>query len=99
MEEKRGGHDDGTLVGGPAPARGADRSDRAWHRGRLADDDLDDAAPPRPAAQKKTLKASEQDRPDVATRRKRWRIWQRPMSSASFVVLDETGATTAMISR
>jgi hypothetical protein len=43
--------------------------------------------------------AAEQDRPDVRARRRRWRVWQRPMSSAAFVFLDETGATTAMISR
>ena len=50
-------------------------------------------------SQKKTLRASEQERPDVIARRRRWRVWQRHMSSASFVFLDETGATTAMLSR
>jgi transposase len=47
--------------------------------------------------QKKTLTAAEQDRSDVRARR--WRIWQRYLSSAAFVFLDETGATTAMLSR
>jgi len=33
--------------------------------------------------------AGEQDRPDVAVHRRRWRIWQRFMDPASFVFLDE----------
>ena len=47
-------------------------------------------------AQKKSLRASEQDRPDVARHRRRWRVWQRYMDGDRFVFLDETGATTAM---
>jgi transposase len=42
------------------------------------------------------LRASEQDRPDVARDRRRWRVWQRYMDAERFVFLDETGATTAM---
>ena len=38
----------------------------------------------------------EQDRPDVAERRHRWRVWQRYMDAARFVFLDETGLTTKM---
>jgi transposase len=45
------------------------------------------------------LRAAEQDRPDVAVQRRRWRIWQRFMDPASFVFLDETGATTNMVRR
>jgi transposase len=45
---------------------------------------------------KKALRAAEQDRPDVARHRRRWRVWQRYMDGACFVFLDETGATTAM---
>ena len=45
---------------------------------------------------KKALRAAEQDRPDVARHRRRWRVWQRHMDGACFVFLDETGATTAM---
>jgi hypothetical protein len=45
------------------------------------------------------LRAAEQDRPDVADHRRRWRIRQRFMDPASFVVLDETGATTNMVRR
>jgi len=40
------------------------------------------------------LRAAEQDRPDVAARRHRWRVWQRYMDAARFVFLDETGLTT-----
>ena len=46
---------------------------------------------------KKMLGAAEQGRPDVAAHRKRWRAWQRYMDPATFVFLDETGATTDMI--
>jgi transposase len=42
------------------------------------------------------LRASEQDRPDVARHRSRWRVWQRYMDGERFVFIDETGATTAM---
>jgi len=42
------------------------------------------------------LRAAEQDRPDVADRRHRWRVWQRYMDAARFVFLDETGLTTKM---
>ena len=45
---------------------------------------------------KKSLRAAEQDRPDVARHRSRWRVWQRYMDADRFVFLDETGATTAM---
>jgi len=44
------------------------------------------------------LRASEQDRPDVARARARWRVWQRFMDAERFVFLDETGATTKMTS-
>jgi transposase len=45
------------------------------------------------------LRAAEQDRPDVARHRKRWRAYQPFMDSASFIFLDETGATTNMTRR
>ena len=48
---------------------------------------------------KKSLRASEQDRPDVARHRSRWRVWQRYMDADRFVFLDETGASTNMIRR
>jgi transposase len=48
---------------------------------------------------KRSLRASEQDRPDVARHRSRWRVWQRYMDGERFVFLDETSATTAMTRR
>jgi hypothetical protein len=51
------------------------------------------------ATQRKSLRAAEQDRPDVATERRRWRVWQRHMDPARFVFRDETGATTNMVRR
>lgn len=50
-------------------------------------------------AQKKSLRAAEQDRPDVASHRRRWRVWQGFMDPATLVFLDETGATTNMVRR
>nr|WP_184522116.1 IS630 family transposase [Roseomonas pecuniae] len=48
---------------------------------------------------KKSLRASEQDRPDVAADRRHWRVWQRYMDPERFVFLDETGAATNMVRR
>jgi transposase len=45
------------------------------------------------------LRAAEQDRPDVARERSRWRGWQRFMDPARFVFLDETGTATNMARR
>ena len=45
---------------------------------------------------KRVLRAAEQDRPDVARHRARWRVWQRFMDGERFVFLDETGAATNM---
>jgi transposase len=45
------------------------------------------------------LRAAEQDRPDVAEHRRFWRVWQRYMDGASFVFIDETGASTSMVRR
>ncbi|MPR12644.1 IS630 family transposase [Microvirga tunisiensis] len=49
--------------------------------------------------QKKTLRAAEQDRPDVAQQRQRFRVWQRFMDASHFVFLDETGTATNMTRR
>src|SRR3954467_11291479 len=46
--------------------------------------------------EKKSLRAAEQDRPDVARHRSRWRVWQRYMDGERFVFIDETAPTTAM---
>jgi transposase len=48
---------------------------------------------------KKTLKAAEQDRPDGAGERRRWRRWQPFMEPARFVFLDETATVTNMTRR
>jgi hypothetical protein len=45
------------------------------------------------------LRAAEQDRPDVASQRRRWRVWQRFMDPSRFVFLDETATATNMTRR
>jgi len=45
------------------------------------------------------LRAAEQDRPDVAAKRRRWRSWQPFMDPARFVFLDETATATNMAKR
>ena len=45
------------------------------------------------------MRAAEQDRPDVAQKRQRWRTWQRFMDPARFVFLDETGTATNLARR
>ena len=45
------------------------------------------------------MRAAEQDRPDVAGKRRRWRSWQGFMDPARFVFLDETGTATNMARR
>src|SRR5262245_54891110 len=57
------------------------------------------AAPAGPQAQKKSLRAAEQDRPDVAAKRRQWRGWQGFMDPTRFVFLDETGTATNMARR
>ena len=58
---------------------------------------MEHAAAARLVAQKKSLRAAEQDRPDVARERVRWRVWQRYMDPNRFVFLDETSAKTNMV--
>jgi hypothetical protein len=48
---------------------------------------------------KKSLRAAEQDRPDVSNKRRRWCAGQRFMDPARFVFLDETGTATNMTRR
>ena len=48
---------------------------------------------------KKSLRASEQDRPDVAEARDRWRANQPELKSERLVFIDETGAATDMARR
>jgi transposase len=48
------------------------------------------------SASKKTLFATEQDRPDVARRRRRWKAYQGRLDPARLVFIDETWAKTNM---
>jgi transposase len=50
----------------------------------------------RASASKKSLHASEQDRPDVARRRARWRAYQGRLDPKHLVFIDETWAKTNM---
>ena len=45
------------------------------------------------------MRAAEQDRPDVAGKRRLWRSWQGFMDPARFVFLDETATATDMARR
>ena len=45
------------------------------------------------------MRAAEQDRPDVAGKRRLWRVWQRFMDPSRFVFVDETGTATNMARR
>jgi hypothetical protein len=43
------------------------------------------------------LRAAEQDRPDVARKRRWWRSWQRFMDRARFVLPNETGIVAPLV--
>lgn len=51
---------------------------------------------PRASASKKTALASEQDRPDIARKRKRWKAHQGRVDIQHLVFIDETWAKTNM---
>jgi transposase len=53
-------------------------------------------APPWLVAQKKSLRAAEQDRTDVAEARTQWRAGQADISQERLVFIDESGASTKM---
>ena len=55
--------------------------------------------PPRHHIQKKSAHASEQDRPDVLERRRRWFDGQLDLDPLKLVFVDETAATTNMARR
>jgi transposase len=57
------------------------------------------AAPSRAGAQKKSARAAEQDRADVAAARTQWLGDQPDLDPARLVFIDETGATTNMARR
>jgi transposase len=46
--------------------------------------------------EKKSVRAAEQDRPDVAAARADWRAWQPTIDPRRLVFLDETGASSRM---
>src|SRR5215218_3090362 len=48
---------------------------------------------------KKSLHASEQDRPDIARRRERWKKYQGRLDAKRLVFIDETWAKTNMTRR
>jgi transposase len=50
-----------------------------------------------PAAQKKTLRAAEQDRPDVAAARAAWQANQPGLDPARLIFIDETWTKTNMV--
>jgi transposase len=65
----------------------------------LSDDDLQCLSSAPAIAKKKTLIASEQDRPDVAEQRTLWRAAQPQIDPAKVVFIDETWAKTNLTRR
>jgi hypothetical protein len=63
---------------------------------RRALDDPQPVRPDPPEAKKESLRAAEQDRPDVANRRRLPQVWQRFMDPSRFASLGETGTATNM---
>jgi hypothetical protein len=68
---------------------------RAWRQSRHLDDEPL-LSPDRDHAQKKTLVAREQDRPDISRHRKRWRAYQGLIDPRRLVFIDETWTKTNM---
>ena len=58
--------------------------------------DLQDRQPARPDAQKKSLRAAEQDRPDIAAARTEWREKQPSLDPSKLIFIDETWTKTNM---
>ena len=80
---------------GPDVAGARGRAGRARHRGELLRG-LALLRARRASASKKSLHASEQDRPDVARRRAQWKKYQGRLDPARLVFIDETWAKTNM---
>src|ERR1700756_908436 len=57
---------------------------------------MEDAGCTRPDGKKKSLRAAEQDRPDVAKARTEWRKQQPTLNPAKLVFIDETWTKTNM---
>ena len=70
----------------------------AWRAGQPRAD-AQDAGPARADAQKKSGRAEEQDRPDIAEQRADWRAKQAELTPTRLVFVDETGAATNMARR
>jgi transposase len=60
---------------------------------------VEQASVPEASAQKKSERAAEQDRPDVAEARDEWRASQPDLNPERLVFIDETGAATDMARR
>jgi transposase len=83
---------------GPDIAGGDGRVGRARHSGELRRG-VAVLRARRGQFQKKSLHASEQDRPDVALRRQRWKKYQGRLDPRRLVFIDETWAKTNMTRR
>ncbi len=70
----------------------------AWGCCRF-DDDLEDAPPTRADSEKKSLRAAEQKRADVAEARCLWQEMQAKMDVTNLILLDETWTKTNMTRR
>ena len=79
--------------------RVASRIEAGARRRRLPGDDLQCLSSAPAIAKKKTLIASEQDRPDVVEQRTLWRASQQQIDPAKVVFIDETWAKTNMTRR
>jgi hypothetical protein len=55
--------------------------------------------PPRLVFLRKALHAAEQDRPDVAAMRRRWRRGQRKLDAKRLIFIDETAISAGMTRR
>jgi len=80
-------------------ARVASRIETGTGRNGLPDDNLQRLSRARSVSKKKTLIASEQDRPDVAEKRTLWRASQEHIDPTQVVFIDETWAKTNMTRR
>ena len=81
---------------GPHPGGLANLAGGRAHSAAVKRGDVVGGRPPRAVVQKKTLRAAEQDRPDVAARRRIWRAAQPFVDADKLVFIDETGASTKM---
>ena len=70
-------------------------ADRTRHQGR-ANGDAQDLGAVRIDAKKKTIRASEQSRPEIAQARAAWAVEQPALAHGGLIFLDETAASTDM---